>query len=172
MRPVMTTPLDKAKRRRAAKRTVITDVITKLDVILNQDFDEQHVAEVVSYGESITALSEEIKQYDDDIFDDLLEEEIDLNNDEKEAQEYRSKSKTAQAKIKIYLRNSKESRELATSSSCSSSSPCTNWICRYYPDALTDTHVTSAGQPPSQSNIYIRRSTSIDAFSAFFFLLL
>ena len=112
----MTTPLDKAKRRRAAKRAVVNDVITKLNAVLDEDFDDSNVAEVASYGESITALSEEIKRYDDDIFD-LLDEENDLNTDEQEAQEYRTKAKTALAKMKIYMRNSKEARELATSSS-------------------------------------------------------
>ena len=66
--------MDKAKRRRAAKRAVFNDVMNKLNNILVDDFDGSSVAEVAGYGDSITALAEEIKKYDGDIFEQIVEE--------------------------------------------------------------------------------------------------
>ena len=101
----MTTPLDKAKRRRAAKREVLNDTINKVNIILEEDFDESRVSEVVGYRESVTTLSEDVKKYDEDIFDILTEEE-DLKADGLDAQQYGLKSRTTCAKIDAYLRKS------------------------------------------------------------------
>ena len=81
----MTTPLDKAKRRRAAKREVLNDTIAKTDIILGQDFDENRISDVIGYLESVNALSEDVKKYDEDIFD-LLAEEEEIRTDGLEAQ--------------------------------------------------------------------------------------
>ena len=104
----MTTPLDKAKQRRAAKREVLNDTINKVNVILEEDFNESSVSEVVGYRESVTILSDDVKKFDDDIFD-LLTEEEDLKTDGLDAQQYGLKSRTTCAKIDAYLRKSKTS---------------------------------------------------------------
>ena len=101
----MTTPLDKAKRRRAAKREVLKDTIDKANEILERDFNESLVSEIIGYRDSIIALSDDVKKYDDDIFD-LLTEEEDLKTDGLEAQEYGLKSRTVLAKIDSYKRKS------------------------------------------------------------------
>ena len=101
----MTTPLDKAKMRRAAKRTAVTTAITKLEALLAVSVDERELAEIEGAGISIKTLSDEIKSYDDDIFD-LIEVEAELIADEKDVQEYKRKAEVARIKVKECLRKS------------------------------------------------------------------
>ena len=65
---------------------MLNETIAKANVILGQDFDENRVSDVTGYLDSVNALSEDVKKYDEDIFD-LLAEEEEIRTDGLEAQE-------------------------------------------------------------------------------------